>query len=95
MDYEKKYNELVEAVRKLYEANPSDDGIKNWVNDNVPELKESEDERIRKELINTINLSYHYGIAKKENRDKYISWLKKQGEQKKLNLVEIWINLKK
>ncbi len=31
MDYEKKYKDLVEAVRKLQEANPSDEGIQTWV----------------------------------------------------------------
>ena len=46
MDYEKKYKALVEAVKILKEANPSDEGIQNWVNDNVPELQESEDEKL-------------------------------------------------
>ena len=45
MDYEKRYKDLVEAVKMLKEANPSDEGLQNWVNDNVPELKESEDEQ--------------------------------------------------
>lgn len=44
-----------------------------------PELAESENERTRKELIDTINL---FAISK-ENRDKYISWLEKQGGKQK------------
>ena len=44
MNYEKKYNELVNAIKILKETNPSDEGIHNWVNDNVPELAESENE---------------------------------------------------
>ena len=51
MDYEKKYNKLVEAIKVLQETNPSDEGIQNWVNDNVPELSESEGEKIRKEIL--------------------------------------------
>ena len=42
IDYEKKYKNLVEAVKVLQETNPSDEGIQNWVKDNVPELTESE-----------------------------------------------------
>ena len=44
MNYKEKYNELVNAVKILKEANPSDEDIQNWVNDNVPELTESENE---------------------------------------------------
>jgi hypothetical protein len=48
-----------------------------------PELKENEDEKVKKELIYTINLAYDCGIAiTKENRDKYLAWIEKQGEQK-------------
>lgn len=47
MDYEVKYNKLVEAVKELQESNPHDKGLQNWVNDNVPELKWSEDDRMR------------------------------------------------
>ena len=38
-NYEKKYKSLVKAVKTLKETNPSDEGIQNWVKDNVPELK--------------------------------------------------------
>ena len=70
MDYEKKYKNALEAIKKLQEANPSDEGIQNWVNDNFPELKESEDERIRKEIIEYIKTgTYH--------KD-WIAWLEKQ-----------------
>jgi hypothetical protein len=50
-NYEQKYKKALEAVKFLQEVNPSDEGIQNWVKDNFPELKESEDERIRKTLI--------------------------------------------
>ena len=51
MNYEKRYNELIDAIKEMMEANPHDEGLQNWVHDNVPELTESEDERIRKTLI--------------------------------------------
>ena len=54
MDYKQKYNKLVEAVKVLQKTNPSDEGIQNWVNDNVPELAESEDEKARKYLLHCV-----------------------------------------
>lgn len=80
MEYEKKYKDLVEAVKMLKEANPSDEGIQNWVKDNVPELKESEDERMKRELIahfrnNSVSETWS-GL----NVKKVIAWLEKQGE---------------
>jgi len=80
MDYEKKYKALVEAVNMLKETNPSDEGIQNWVKDNVPELQESEDERIRKcitDLVKENDWSNIYGIAKEQ----CIAWLERQGKQ--------------
>lgn len=69
-NYEKRYKDALEAIKKLQEANPSDEGIQNWVNDNFPELAESEDERIRKEIIEYIKTgTYH--------KD-WIAWLEKQ-----------------
>ena len=73
-NYEKRYKDALEAIKKLQEANPSDEGIQNWVNDNFPELAESEDERIRKEIIEYIKTgTYH--------KD-WIAWLEKQNKQK-------------
>jgi hypothetical protein len=73
MDYKKKYEKLVDAVKVLRDNNPSDEGIQNWVNDNVPELKENEDERIKKEIIDYIKTgTYH---------KKWIAWLEKQGNK--------------
>lgn len=53
-----------------------------------PELKENEDEKVKKELINAINLAYDCGIAiTKENRDKYLAWIERQGEQKPVVII--------
>lgn len=78
MEYKKKYEKLVDAVKVLRDNNPSDEGIQNWVNDNVPEL-ESEDEKIKKEIIDYIKTgTYH---------KKWIAWLEKQGEQFDDNII--------
>lgn len=72
MEYKKKYEKLVDAVKVLRDNNPSDEGIQNWVNDNVPEL-ESEDEKIKKEIIEYIKTgTYH---------KKWVAWLEKQGNK--------------
>ena len=45
-----------------------------------PELKESEDEKIRKGIIAIIHL--YYGEPLEDEAKEMISWLEKQGEQK-------------
>ena len=87
MDYEKKYNEAIEQIRKMLKpwSELAYNG-KTFLQDLesiFPELRESEDERIRKELIDTIwNACSGGGIRiSKELEHKYISYLEKQKEQ--------------
>ena len=84
MSYEEKYNKLVNAVKILRETNPSDEGIRNWVNDNVPELAESKDERIRKALI-TFFRSFPYDSIENAgtNAKEALAWLEKRENQHK------------
>lgn len=72
MDYKEKYNKLVEAVKVLQEENPSDEGIQNWASDNVPELRESKDEKMRKEIVGYLKMNLRYEWA---------TWLEKQGQK--------------
>lgn len=94
MDYEKKYKEAIERAKEIYQGSYKPDTaatIAETLQYVFPVLKESEneDERIRKELINTINLAYDCGIAITiECRDKYLAWLEKQGERKSSDKVE-------
>lgn len=90
MDYKDKYDKLVESIKKLQETNPSDEGIQNWVKDNVPELRESEDERIRKALIEFFesqddNTTYSL-VPKKE----ILAWLERQGTPKQVSIWKHW-----
>ena len=87
MDYEQRHNELIEAIKEMMEANPHDEGLQNWVQDNVPELTESEDERIRKALIELVKFSKRscFEILKDQSfnivsMDAMLAWLEKQGE---------------
>ena len=77
MNYENKYND---ALEKLQEALAPKDGreisglTRGCIEEIFPELKESEDERIRKEIIEYIKTgTYH--------KD-WIAWLEKQNKQK-------------
>ena len=53
-----------------------------------PELKESEDERIRKELIKIVN--GHYSLFKEIDRAKTIAWLEKQNSNVDNANKEYW-----
>ena len=85
-----RYDEALKAVKYLKDVNSSDEGILNWVNDNFPELKESEeseDERIRQILITKTEKWYEAALENnviqdiKDSADA-ITWLEKQGEKK-------------
>lgn len=52
--FQDKYERALEAVKKLQEANPTDQRIGTWVAEYFPELKESEDERIKKKVISIL-----------------------------------------
>lgn len=81
MDYEKKYNKLVKAIKVLQETNPSDEGIQTWVNDNVPDLADSEDERIRKAIIEFFKLQDDNTTYSLVPKNDILAWLEKQGKQ--------------
>ena len=77
MDYEKAYKEALERAREFQK---SKDGLCVLTTESIfPELKESEDEKIRKALVgfhkSTIDVD---GIKGEE----IVAWLEKQGEQK-------------
>lgn len=70
------YDRVSKEVRDFFEGKqklPSD--IDKTLEFLFPELKESEDEKIRKEIIEYIKTENPY-------RNDWITWLEKQGEQK-------------
>ena len=84
MDYEKKYNEALNWMRELY---PGLHGATKEDAEQVfPELRESEDERVRKTLIHIVKGACDkYGIKYKGDditEEKLLSYLEKQKEQK-------------
>ena len=77
--YEKKYKEALERAKTLYE-NANGMILKKWVEQVFPELAESEDERIRKEILEFVTIV----ADSKSNKMEWIAWLEKQVEKDKL-----------
>lgn len=85
--YKKKYEDALERAKKIVNNKYASLTWKDWLKNTFSELKESEDEKIRKDII-----SYIKAIANNENISPdskkecktWIDWLEKQGEQKQL-----------
>lgn len=79
----KRYDEAIEKAKYYYDEGKTLEYANDIVSNIFPELKESEDENIRKEIIDIIK-------SQKEQQchidstiyDKMLTWLEKQGEQK-------------
>ena len=88
MDYEKKYKEVLSRAKAMIKVAANQDEAIGFANTIFPELKESEDERIRKELLEFLDELSKLG--KNTNFDRWsksdcadwIAWLEKQGKQK-------------
>ncbi len=78
MNYERKYKEALEWMRSVY--NGLQGATKEDAEHYFPELQESEDERIRKDIIRVFKGEIKF-ISEKEN-ERYIAWLEKQGKPK-------------
>lgn len=74
MDYEKKYKEAVNRAKAMVKVANSQEEIYNSVITIFPELRESEDERIRKEILQSIRDNMVV-----IHKDECIAWLEKQG----------------
>lgn len=74
--YEKKYKNALEWARQV--INGETGFIRKEVEDIFPELKENEDERIRKELKRAIAVALDYSYFDKETADNILAWLEKQ-----------------
>lgn len=82
MDYKKRYEQALERAREVLKTQ---DGIlrvgKVLFEDIFPELAESEDERVRNEIIAFVVQNIHRGGGtpiSEEQENKWIAWLEKQ-----------------
>jgi hypothetical protein len=75
------YDEAIERANSLLSSNELGNA---WIYKLLPELREPEDERIRKEIIEQINLlkSATLSDLKDKQFNSWIAWLEKQGKNK-------------
>ena len=76
----KRYDDALKRAEAILKVAQNQTEIYNCIITIFPELKESEDERIRKELISFLQLP-HPQFAGKRNQEKWLAWLEKQGEK--------------
>ena len=89
--YEKKYKEVLERAREALNDGTISSNTIAYLQDIFPELKESKDEKIRKWIIEGLEVTISSRYMSKNFVDKAkdaIAWLEKQGEQKPTNKVE-------
>lgn len=81
MEYERKYKAALKWMQSLYSGLHG--ATKEEAEHYFPELKDSEDERIVKCLLNYFNHVRYNGLdLKGTDVDEVIVWLEKQGEKK-------------
>lgn len=93
MDYEKKYKEALEIAKRCYKDLNNLDGVvatmsKDFFEEVFPELNESEDERLRKEIIEFIKVSKPEW-KNYSDYSSWIAWLEKQKYHKPKNAYKI------
>ena len=76
------YDEALEKAKRLYEKGTITESLCHI----FPELCESEDERVRKAILELVKQSSE--ILDKQNQNNMINWLEKQGEQQPVNWSE-------
>lgn len=84
-NYKEKYEQALLAMRRYNEAGIIEDCYAESI---FPELKESEDERIRKALIEHFRWNVHQ-ILNDFNNKEVLTWLEKQGE-----IIKEWSEMK-
>ena len=87
MDYEKKYTESLERAKKVIKECGDNHGRIKMIEQIFPELKESENEKIRKALIRNLTNQHSSNFPTVDGftREQILSWLEKQGEKTDYN----------
>ena len=88
MDYEKILKGIVQIINTAENSDIGFANICDYIGENCPELQESDDERIRKELITHCRNIRCVTEEGAERIAKWLAWLEKQGEQKSVDKVK-------
>lgn len=78
----KRYDEAIKRAKELLEVGLKDTRDKRVVLSFFPELAESEDEKIKQELIEYHKIQAFLDGKPNNKHVKFVAWLEKQGEQK-------------
>ena len=80
MDYKEKYEQALKVAKETYDKQPM---YRDWLDKMFPELAESEDERIRKEILGLVRYTKgrRIGYEPRITQDKMITWLEKQDNE--------------
>jgi hypothetical protein len=78
-NYEKKYKEALNTAKDCLKDGTITNTAISYIETIFPELKESEDERIRKDIVEAVELHKDFTQGRKE---RIYAWLEKQCEQK-------------
>lgn len=82
-------NEAIDTVKLYWPIDEGGPVLREAIETLIPELKESEDEKIRKEIITFLDY-YHTGNGGHiDFNPAWIAWLEKQGEKQKLYATSI------
>ena len=81
-------NEAIDIVRKNlpYDGHQLSEALETL----IPELKESEDDRIRKQILDCFRTMKQQGCfpsKHKEQYDSWIAWLEKQGKKPQVDIL--------
>ena len=83
-DYKEKYENALAKIKQIFDKG-SKFVIRREVFESIfPELRESEDEKIRKEIINYFECQSRDEPERKGIHNRWIDWIEKQGEKKPL-----------
>lgn len=92
----KAYDEIIERAKTMLSAGEVMYGKENnasqLITDLIPDLKESEDERIRKELINFILYRAGRVLLDEETEHRFVAYLERQKEPKPDDVKREWWN---
>ena len=99
MDYKKKYDEALKRAKEIkskilssHLSTESCKAVSEYIDEIIPELCESEDERIRKGLVNFLQSPFIKENLTDEKVAPWIAYLEKQKEQKPLSTEETELN---
>ena len=85
MDFKKAYEDALERAKGIYNENPSSSTAKFVCGQIFPEIKESEDERIRKEIINHLSNELHNVNQLTPRTNEFEAWIAYLEKQKDSN----------